>query len=120
MTPLAARMATLKANSNQSSRSDCKQPAPLSLFLAIYTKSEHECYIDYMEGARCLHSWLTSNGTIPLDLGPDLDPEFKVPRLLSSYEAQELTHIIVPKLAYNLDLGARVHRAIYFTLTTHH
>jgi len=110
---IADRMATLKENSNQSPRSEATNSSPLSLFLAIYNKAEHDCYIDYMEGAKALHSWLTLQGTVPLELGV-IDLYLKVPKLLTSYSLQELTKILAPE--DDLKRSALVRAAIFTTL----
>ena len=73
-----------------------KKPFPLSTFLILYHKANHECYIDYMEGAKALHSWLTNEGKLPLDLEEDKYPrlkreDFKHSSLLGCYAIQEMS-----------------------------
>ncbi len=101
-----------------------KTPSPLWLFLTIYSKAQHECYINYNEGAKVLYSWLTSDGTIPLDYQIDKYPEiantsFKVPALLQGYESSELSKILasdVVDFSERLVAMARADRAIYITM----
>ena len=93
---LTQRLAALKAMSNTRTYSDDKSLPYLSLYLAIYQKAESECYKNYMEGAKCLYTWLTSGDTIPLVVPPILSlvPLPKIPRLLYTYEMGELAKII--------------------------
>lgn len=95
-------------------------PFPLSTFLTIYTKANHSCYINYMEGAKILYNWLTNNGKIPLDYQLDKHPRieditFTVPRLLNGgYEGSELCKIL-DKKQHRGD-WRRTERAIFFTM----
>lgn len=58
---------------------------PLKTYLTIYNKAQHECYINYMEGAKILAEWL----------GPlELVKYSKIPRIHRSYETQELGKIL--------------------------
>lgn len=109
LTPsIAARMAKLRQESNQSPRSNSINPSPLSLYLAIYNKANRECYIDYMQGAKDLYNWLTSNGAVPLEI--EEPSEFEIPKLSSNYSLVEIVKILVPK--NNLKERARIHKAI--------
>ena len=91
---LLSRLAALRETSNKSPVSECKQATPLATYLLLYSLANKECYIDYMEGARLLKSWL-GEIAIPVDTYPEiLNPNFKVPSLLSGYESQELATII--------------------------
>ncbi len=100
-------------------RSDSRQQSTLATFLLLYSRADSECYIDYMQGAKDLLAWLTSNGSIPLlipvEKYPEIEnPKFIVPRLLGGYETGELAKII----AGNKDSDiARMRRAIYFVMT---
>jgi hypothetical protein len=94
---LAASLASLKA---------AQIPVPLYVFITIYNKATRDCYINYMEGAKILHDWLTDKGKIPLELPADT-PETRVPRLLKGYEMQQVINIINP------DKYHRIERAIY-------
>ena len=121
MVSLKERMASLRAreaDSDPRPYSDSQEPAPLSLFLALYEKAATECYLDYMEGAKCLHLWLTSGGCVPVTIPevPTSCPD--LPRLLGGYELSELVAILVPDQAYNLDKAKRIQKAIYFTLVS--
>lgn len=87
------RIARIAEQSNLSPISDDKTPATLAMFLAIYLKSKHECYIDYMEGASMLHRWLTSDGKVPLDTTHE-HWGMKVPSLCISYDMLKLGEIV--------------------------
>jgi len=71
-----------------------------------------------------LYSWLTSNGTIPLDYQTDSYPEiedtsFRVPALLQGYESSELSKILASDIVDfddRLVAMARADRAIYITM----
>ena len=72
-----------------------KIPVPLSTFLLIYCRARHECYIDYMEGAKALHDYLTAGGLIPLAIDlPPRDSNYRLPPLYGNYEIQGLAKII--------------------------
>jgi len=69
--------------------------SPLSLYLTIYSKATHECYINHMEGAKILKDWL-GKIDLPTERYPKiLNPGFKVPRLLEGHESYELAKILV-------------------------
>lgn len=56
--------------------------------------------LNHMQGAKLLHSWLTSDGKTELDpefsAYPEIrDPGFKVPSILGSYELDELAKILI-------------------------
>lgn len=106
-----------------------RQPTPLWVLLYLYSKAEHDCYIDYMAGARDLLYYLTANGTVPLDLQEELypeinDPEFKVPGLLLSYPSDRLSGMISdisnPRVGSNMRVWvmdtAKMSRAIQVTM----
>lgn len=104
---LSERMQELKSSA---------KPFTLTTFLQLYTKANHECYINYMEGAIALHSWLTSEGTIPLDFQVAKYPRiedifFTPPRLIDGgYESSEVAKII------NNEKPLKAKRAIYLTM----
>lgn len=119
----------LKAKQNDPNpRSTDQTPSTLATFLLIYSRATRECYIDYMQGAEDLYSWLTCNGSVPLDFQVDKFPEienknFKVPALLSGYESSKLAEVIVGSWtsyssydSYFIEL-ARANRAIYLTMS---
>ena len=107
--PLSA-LDRIKAN-----RLAVNTPSPLSLFLSIYSKAEHECYINYMEGAKILAAWL-GNITLPVDTYPEiLNPNFSVPSLLYGYESQQLAAIISGD-SYGKKY-IQTHNAIYFVMS---
>jgi len=107
MISLSERIANLKADSSS-------KPFPLATFITIYNKASCECYIDYMEGAKALHFWLTAGGTIPLDLELSSDAALDTPNLLISYSMTELVKIIIPSL--DLEKRNRVYKAILLIL----
>lgn len=84
LSPLQQRMADLKSKHDHKVRSDDKTPTPLSAFLRIYLKAEHECYIDYMRGARLLADYLS-----PIEI-PATTPFPHVPQLFRTYDIAEL------------------------------
>lgn len=87
------RIARIAEQSNLSPISDDTTPATLAMFLAIYLKSKHECYIDYMEGASMLHRWLTSDGAVPFDTCRE-PLVGNVPSLCMSYDMVKLAEIV--------------------------
>jgi len=105
-------------------------PTPLWVYLYFYTKSTHECYINYMDGAKCLYNYFTTNGRFPLDFQEELYPEigdtsFQVPTLLSGYSSSQLSGIITGSRPAALTEGSvrewlaamrRTDRAIYITM----
>jgi hypothetical protein len=128
---LLERMDALRQQAKQddpSPRSADSSRSTLATFLLLYSKASHDCYIDYNQGTKDLLSWLTSNGTAPLDWEAEKYPEientrFKVPRLSCGYESSEVAKILASSRASypNSDLYlaavARAERAIYFTMT---
>lgn len=97
----------------------------LATFLTIYTKSNPECYLNYMEGAKTLLAYLAPFGT-PLDYELDKYPEassleFKVPSLLIGYESRELAKLLEPRTKHpKLDdwvaALVRIEKLIYLIL----
>ena len=65
-----------------------KIATPLWVFLYLYEKANRECYIDRMEGARSLASYLS-----PIEI-PTFPDTCKVPDILGNYETQELEKIL--------------------------
>jgi hypothetical protein len=67
-------------------------PTDLNMFLILYSKSRTECYINYMEGAAALISFLA-----PIQLPTSIlieDESFKINDLLISYEVQKLAELL--------------------------
>ena len=92
MTPeLAAQLAALK-EAHSSPKSDTKKQSHISLFIAIYLKSELLCNLNYMEGAEILYSWLSPNLPLPV-LAKDLP---RIPQLFRTYEVTQLAKVISP------------------------
>ena len=85
-TSMSARLASLRQTANTSVRSEETGTTSLKDFLHIYTASSHECYVDYMAGARALHKYLA----------PVFVPYTgnSVPQLLMNYELTELAKIL--------------------------
>ena len=110
MLSLSERINTLKKDN---------KPFPLATFLTIYNKASYECYIEYMQGARLLHSWLTSDGKIPLHLPP---PPASlraglIPDILISYPLMELVKIIADRKGkLDLEKESKVRQAILVEL----
>lgn len=128
MSDLLARMAQLRKKAkdeNPCPYSEVRVTSPLSLFLVIYSKASHECYIDYMHGAKALLAWLTV-GDMDLDYQEDKYPQindtsFKVPVLLRGYASNELATFLEPYEKYTSSeeyfaAQARASRAIYLTM----
>lgn len=65
-----------------------RQPTSLTTYMHIYQKANHECYIDYMEGAVALAKYLA-----PIRV---LTAPSNVPSMLRSYELHKLALAILP------------------------
>lgn len=120
---LLERMKQLREQNSDSIHSELKTPTKLSTILHIYSKASHECYIDYMTGLKALLYYLAPEGQ-PLDLELDAYPEaanpnFRVPRLLTGYDASEVAHAIC-KTNFGTRHDDRYHtvlNAIYFVMS---
>ena len=97
MSILAERMNALKEKHDTKYKSDDKTATPLTAFLCIYSKAQKECFIDYMEGATLLISYL-SPISLPLNYTTS---ESKLPSVLISYEATQLAMLLAVD-SYNL------------------
>lgn len=92
---------------------------PLYVFLHIYYKAQHECYIDYMHGAKLLYQWL-STPEVPIDYQEALYLQISNSNYFLSCIADKYT---VNKLAEILARGTsgaaftKAHRAILITLS---
>jgi len=63
---------------------------PLWVFLYMYQKANHECYIEYMRGAKALANWLGE-----LDFPSYEEKELNsIPSLLQGYESNQLARIL--------------------------
>lgn len=70
-----------------------RKPFKLSTFLEIYFKSQHHCYVNYMEGTKLLYAWLTNEGSLPLV--DDLSEENIIySPLLVTYEQDKIAELI--------------------------
>jgi hypothetical protein len=125
MSSILDRLHSLRAKAEEhdpSPRSEIRTPTPLATFLLIYSRATHDCYINYNEGAKALHEWL-SPISYPVEKHPDIDnPAFKVPYLLRGYASAELCRVLAgERSAYDsFDLYmaavARTERAVYLTM----
>lgn len=114
-TSLSERLAKVRELSNNSLTSSDLSPTPLWMFLYIYEQSKGVAYADYMHGAKALYKWLA-----PLEYPAvqAVEDNWKVPRLLQTYELQELSKIISGyKGADDLPALALAMRAITYSLT---
>lgn len=59
---------------------------PLDMFLLLYLKAEHECYIDYMKGLILLRDWIGE-----LDW---TDSEETYPDILGGYSLSRLSYLL--------------------------
>ncbi|RLB63942.1 MAG: hypothetical protein DRH08_10410, partial [Deltaproteobacteria bacterium] len=66
------------------------KPTPLATFLYIYSHAQHDCFIDYMEGAKLLAVWLDK-------LVITKQESVQVPAMLRTYELVQLAKIIHPQ-----------------------
>ena len=76
---------------------DSNKATPLWVFLYIYSVAERDSYVDYMEGAKTLHSYLTNKGTLPLDYQTNLYPEIDNP----NFKENMRPHRVVGSIALN-------------------
>jgi len=91
--PLLARLAELRKASkeaNQSSRCESEEallPTSLATFLILYSKSHHDSYINYMEGAKALIAWC-----FPIDLSAadSIELPVKYDWIVHSYDTNTL------------------------------
>ena len=115
---LTTRLAALKeARDFRTYSLDSTEPFKLSTFLTLYTKDQRNCYMNYMEKAKILYAWLTSDGTVPLAY----DVPFNLPNysnLLGSWELSELADVIEgKKLGVKVSKDRHTVRAIVYLLT---
>ena len=69
---------------------------PLWVFLHIYNKAQHECYIEYMRGAKELYKWLAFTDTENPGIDfPSIPEDLRVPSALQGYESQALAQVII-------------------------
>ena len=99
MISLAERLAALRANTNTSTKSASKLSTPLATYLKLYGKagldrvSGGSCYVNYMQGAKLLLTWLS-----PISI-PEIDKALlpkKVPSWFHHYELQQISALLVP------------------------
>ena len=80
---LAEKIARVRELTNTSSKSEDKTPTPLWVFLHLYNKASHECYISYMEGAKLLADYLA-----PIEIPIYFKDRPQLPDVLCSYKTQ--------------------------------
>lgn len=83
-------------------------PTPLSTFLYIYAHAHHECYINYMEGAKALAKYLA-----PIAIE---ETDIIVPDILSSYDLHQVAVALIPHTTIPLSIY-QIENAIYEHLT---
>ena len=100
------------------------KPIPFHVFLEIYNKANHECYIEYMRGAKALYKWLAFTDHAGIEFPPvSFDSKnkhrIKVPSALQGYESQELAKIVLensfPQDRHNIELLNLIHDMITLT-----
>lgn len=69
------------------------KPLPLSTFLIIYIKAGREANLNYLEGARALYNYLTSNGRFPLEQDKAVAVS-RMPQIYMTWTIAELAKII--------------------------
>lgn len=83
-------------------------PTPLATFLYIYVHASHECYTDYMAGAKLLVKYLA-----PINI-EKINTE--IPDMLVSYDLQQIAKVLQPYTTIPLDTY-QIENAIYEQLT---
>ena len=96
------------------------KPIPFHVFLEIYNKANHECYIEYMRGAKALYKWLAFTDNAGIEFSPvSFDSKNKIPSALQGYESQELAKIVLensfPQERHNIELLNLIHDMITLT-----
>ena len=125
-TDLSSRLFLLKRQHNKSlfDSSIPAKPFTLSFYLYLYNRARHDCYTNYMEGAKKLFLFLTSDETVPLNLEISKYPEIENPcyplhTLVLSYELNQLAIILSGKKnEYNYEEHRRMKRAMIITVTS--
>ena len=74
---------------NQTKQPESK-PTSLADLLFMYSKAEDLCYVDFMEGAKALVTFMA-----PIEI-PVISSRIRLPELLGGYAASELATIIAP------------------------
>lgn len=100
MSKLAARIAAMRQVTaqadNTSTTSEARNPTSLETYVRLYNKcTDGVCYIDYMEGAKLLHTYLSPISIPHRDLYPNLLTGCRsIPALMDAYAIQRLTLIL--------------------------
>lgn len=91
---IAERLASLRETTNTSLTSELEStPTPFSIFLSIYNKAGHDCFINYMEGAKAVYKWLS-----PIDI-PDIPNHLlpkNIPGIVCNYTVEKISHLFYP------------------------
>jgi hypothetical protein len=96
LTPLAARIAKLRASTNTSPLSEATNTTPLETYIRLYNKAKGSengggsCYTNYMEGARALYAYLS-----PIEI-PDTTrfSKLAIPAIFHGYEVGALVQTV--------------------------
>jgi hypothetical protein len=86
---LAERMAAVREKHNTSYLSEATRPISLEDYVRLYNKAGRSCYVDYMEGAKALHKFLS-----PIIIPTDIIFTSSVPALCISYEIRQLAVLL--------------------------
>jgi hypothetical protein len=85
-----------------------RTPTPLAALLHLYKGANHECYINYMEGAKRLAAWLAP---IEVTLATRT-----IPTMLRTYELNALAKVLLPYTSNTSNTVYQLEDAIYVQL----
>lgn len=88
---LAERMAAVREKHNTSYLSEATTSISLEDFVRMYNKAGRQCYIDYMEGAKALHKFLS-----PIIIPSDIIFTGSTPAVIHAYEVGAVASIFYP------------------------
>jgi len=83
-------------------------PTSLATFLYIYNYASHDCYINFMEGAKALAKYLAPIKVVGIDI--------TIPDILMSYDLQQIAIVLKPHTTIPLSTN-QIENAIYEYLT---
>jgi hypothetical protein len=86
---LAERMAAVREKHNTSYLSEATAPISLEDYIRLYNKAGRWGYVDYMEGAKALHKFLS-----PIIIPTDIIFTSSTPALCSTYEIRQLASLL--------------------------
>ena len=106
--------------------SDNNSAPSLRLFISLYLKSRHDCYIDYMAGAKVLLTWLCTSVNkegiktktpLRIPILTNVVPSY-IKAFFTSYEVNELASIIAKHNGkeFNIEYNINLHYAILNTV----